>query len=497
MPTETLSLLERAGATRDLTGYRSAAAHLSGKEIETLVTLGEWGRRLAARHPATPADVLGRLAASEPAATRRLVAEHPACPVGSLAVLCGDVDGGVRVAAARHPAVPRETVALLYAAGSRADLSAPAGGVPKSAVGFGALMALGVYGRQLAARHPAIGPARLAELAGDPDWRVRAAVAENPLADAGLLAGLAGLDEFETRLRIAEHPRSSSATLAALAAEHDVRLRRAVAGHPGASPQLLRRLALDGASAVRRVVAGRADFAETDRRLIRAAGSSADLQSFGPPTSGVTAVELAEMAERGGWGQRLAARHPATPGEVLVDLVTAGDPVVRDLARRHPACPRDLLETLATAGSTVDLQGYERRDGALSTEAVETLMSAGPWARRLAARHRSTSADQLARLSDDEDPRVRREVARHVRTPGRTLDAMAWDVSHDVRWALVNREGLSAAAVATLLRDPLPAVRLAAVSHPETTAEGLEAVRFDLDEDVRAVVSDRLAALCR
>ncbi|MEM9883203.1 MAG: hypothetical protein AAF800_09830 [Planctomycetota bacterium] len=497
MPAETLRLLERAGATRDLTGYRPAAAGLSREEIETLVSLGEWGRRLAARYPGTPADRLVGLAASAASATRRLVAEHPACPGRTLTFLCGDADDGVRMAAARHPAVPRETVAMFRAAGSRLDLSGPAVGVPESAVDFGALMTLGVYGRQLAARHPWIEPGRLSELAHDPDWRVRAAVAENPSAAPGLLAGLVGLDTFETRRRVAAHPRSSTETLTSLVLEPDVRLRREVAGNPGTSPELLRRLALDGASAVRRVVAARSDFAEADRRLIEAAGSSHDLQSFADPTPGVTAEQLAELAERGGWGQRLAARHPATPGGVLGDLATSGDPVVRDLARRHSACPSCLLETLVAAGSTADLQGYERRDGALSGEAIETLVNAGPWARRLAARHRSTSADQLARLSDDQDPRVRREVAKHVRTPGMALDAMVWDVAHDVRWALVNREGLSSAAVAVLLRDTLPAVRLAAVVHPATTAEGLQAVRFDLDEDVRAAVGDRLAALCR
>lgn len=495
LPGATLDLLVRAGATPDLMGHRPSDARLSPQDVATLVALGEWGQRLAAQHPDTDSATLTQLAASGSSALRRLVAQHPATEAEVLAELCGDADAEVRMAAAQHPRVPRERVELLRRAGSLADLSGPDdaavddddGGEWSAQV----LLAAGVYGRQLAAQHPRIDAERLAELAEDDDWRVRAAVAQNPAADGELLAELADLDTFETRWRIAGHPHTPTAVLEKLTAEPDVRLRIAVAENPNTGPALLRRLALDGASAVRAAVAVHVGFTAADRGQLVVAGSSADLQGFVDPDPTLPGEVLAELAALGGWGQRLAARHPATPAAVLARLMTAGDPMLRDLARRHPACPAWLTDLLVAAGSTPDLQGVQAGDEHLPRELIAKLVELGPWARRLVARHVASAADDLARLAHDDDPAIRVALAKNAATPAAVVDAMASDVSHDVRWALVNRPSASAEALAVLLGDPIPAIRLAAVDHPRTPAAAIELLQFDLDEDVRAAVKAR------
>lgn len=492
-PAATLQLLQRAGSTPDLRGARPSASRLSTHEIAELVQLGAWGRRLVAQHPDADTATLTQLAALGSGTLRQLVASHRSCSPALLGELCGDVDARVRRAAAAHPGVPTERLALLCGAGSRADLS----GFDEndSAAGdtdFKALIAAGVYGRQLAARHPRIDQENLSRLAEDADWRVRAAVAENPSADGALLATLAGLDTFATQQCIATHAHTPSAVLETLAAEPDVRLRVAVAANPNASPELLRKLALDGSSAVREAVAAHELLADHDRRQLAAAGSAADLQSFVEPDPTLGGGVLAELAQHGGWGQRLAARHPATPTEVLVRLLTSGDPLLRDLAARHPACPATLLEQLVAAGSSADLQGFERAADRLPAAWIESLIELGPWARRLVARHPWASAEHLGRLSHDTDTAVRRAVAKNPSAPAAVTDQMVHDVSHDVRWALVNRADLSVRALSELLGDPIPTIRLAAVEHPNTSADAVKFLRFDLDEDVRAAARVRL-----
>lgn len=490
-PPAVLALLVRAGSSPDLMGSRPSTTALSASELEELVALGPWGRDLAARHRDAGPITLTALAAAGTGTLRRRVAKHPGCPAELLGELCGDVEAAVRVAAAAHPNVPPARIALLRAAGAEADLSGMAEAAPGSEMDFAALLAAGVYGRQLAARHPQIDPTVLAHLAEDSDWRVRAAVAENPSAEGGLLAALADLDTFETRSRIASHPHTPAAVLETLTAEHDIRLRVAVAENPGASAALLGKLALDGSSAVREAVASHPGLDVQTRERLAAAGSSADLQAFVEPDPDLDGEVLAELATHGGWGQRLAARHPATPADVLAQLITAGDPILRDLSRRHPACPASLMQLLREAGSTADLQGFEPSQTGLSAASIGLLVELGSWARRLAARHPAATGDHLARLSQEPDGLVRLAVAKNAATPTAVADAMTADVSHDVRWAVVNRADVSASALKELLRDPIPMIRLAAVEHPRTPTAALQALRFDLDEDVRAAARAR------
>ncbi|MEM9420029.1 MAG: hypothetical protein AAGA25_13400 [Planctomycetota bacterium] len=492
-PSATLQLLGRAGATPDLMGFGGSVDALSIQEIGELVGLGEWGRLLAAQHADADPDMLRNLAESGGTALRHTVATHPACPAEVLGALCGDVDPAVRQAAAAHPNVPSETVAMLGAAGSRTDLSGWLDEVPAGEIDTAGLIAAGSYGKQLAARHPRVDPDTLAELAQDTDWRVRAAVAENPAAAGGLLEALAGLDVFETRQRVAGHPQTPAATLEQLAQEPDIRIRVEVARNTGTPSPLLRKLALDGSSAVREFVSAHPALTQADRDWLTAAGTTPDLQQFIEPDSTLDESSLEELAAAGGWGQRLAARHPATPTRILAVLITSGDPMLRDVALRHPACPLGLIDLLVAAGSSDDLQGFERGARSLPVESIDQLIKLGPWARRLAARQRSASDNQLEALSQDEDMAVRVAVAKNPATPVGVADAMVHDVAHDVRWALVNRADVSAEALGELLHDAIPAIRLAAVANPTLPPSSLELLKFDLDEDVRAAVRKRLA----
>ncbi|MEM1109645.1 MAG: hypothetical protein AAGH99_13250 [Planctomycetota bacterium] len=494
LPTNILELLYAAGATRDLAGMRPWQLELGSDELRRLSALGEWGRRLASRHPDTPVEQLVELASDGLPAVRRSAAEHPRCPASCLVSLSADAVSSVRTAAAGHPAMPAEVMALWLAAGALPDLSGFSEAFTSGAeVDFDTLIGMGPWGKVLAARHPAVGRPRLDRLRESADWKMIAAIAENPSADPELLEYAADLDRFDVKLRVAGHPGASTEVLDRLSSEVDTRLRVAVAQNPNAPAAVLRRLACDGTSAVRAYVAVHANFAEADRRLLVSAGARSDLMGFGETDSALSAEAIDRLARRGHWGEWLAARHPNTAAGTFERLLTSADPMLREAALRR-AAQLDLLGVLRDAGSREDLQGFTEPRRALSEEEQVRLAGLGPWANRVLARHPQTRSAVLAGLATDNDPQIRREVARHEGIGESVQIGLASDVSHDVRWALVNRGSLSAEVLGVLLGDPLPTIRVAAVQNRRTPTAAIGSLRFDLDEDVRAAVRERMSS---
>ncbi len=284
-PAEALDRLRRAGSARGLAGPSPPDPSLDPAELAALAAGGEWARRLAARHPATPPEALARLAADPVPAIRATATAHPSAP----AALPAPPAGGVPPA--RAPVPPE-----------RLSAEAAEGADPPLAVA----LAL--------AADPATPPPLLARLAEHGAMAVRAAVAEHPGRDrsleeplrrAGSRADLAGFEPPDpnlpaadlarlargggwSRLLAARHPATDPADLAHLAADADPLVRGEAFRNPGCS--------------------GRA------RDLLHRAGGGADpfLGAFGesaPNRRGDwTAADLADLAALGPWGRNLATR---------------------------------------------------------------------------------------------------------------------------------------------------------------------------------------------
>lgn len=105
MPAEFLTLLERAGASRDLVGRVPPDRTLGPEELKSLATVGPWAARLVAQHPNTPVSTLTVFAKSEDAALRVAVASNPKTPGMSIGMLARDDLPEIRFAAASHPAL--------------------------------------------------------------------------------------------------------------------------------------------------------------------------------------------------------------------------------------------------------------------------------------------------------------------------------------------------------------------------------------------------------
>jgi hypothetical protein len=541
-PPAARELFVRAGSTPDLAGFGAPDPTLAPDRLAELAAAGEWGSRLAARHPATPPATLRRLADHPSALLRADLAGHPAAPPEGLARLLADGEIAVRRRAAEHPRAPAEVLELLRRAGAGPGLTDPgtaaAARLPEAAIGppdstptaadpgarqtaarpetsptapggttvatppaltaaaAEALAGAGPFGRRLAARLPALPAAAVAALAADPDAAVRLAAAANPRCPPEVLVDLAGDAVPAVRGAVARHPAAPAEALARLLAADpgDVELHAAVAAHPAAGPDLLASLAEHGSHRVRAEVGRHPSYPAAHRALLERAGSTPDLAGFGRPDPTLPAAELARLARGGVWARRLAARHPATAPADLAGLLADEDLLVRRGAARNPGAPAEALALLRRAGGAVELDGFADQAGEgppLAAGELAALAAGGPWARRLVARHPACPPGLLAVLVDEPDPRVRAAVAAHPAAPPAALEALSGDPSAAVRWAVVRHPAAPPEALRRFARDPLAPLRAAAAAHPAAPADALAGLGLDLDEDVREAASGR------
>ncbi len=524
-PTEELEIVRRAGSSADLASFAPPDPTLPPATLARLAEGGEWGRRLAARHPATPAEVLLALGGHSSASLRADLAANPWSPPELAARLLADADLAVRQAAARraesqpdglgetgaaatdHPkrrASPYssaqgnalkvdETLALLRAAGASPDLAAV--GAPARELAPAerdALIALGPFARRLAAGLPDLTAEQLEALAGDAHAATRAALASNPSCPPSVLLCLADDDEPGAQQALLANPQTPAEALALLAADlDDTEILTALARHPAAPADLLARLAEHGAGRGREAAAAHPSCPPAHRELLRRAGASANFLGFAEPDPALPSAELARLARSGAWGRLLAARHPATGPEDLAHLAADADLLVRQEAARNPRLPAGVLDLLIRAGSTRELDGIEPASAAaLAASDLSRLAGLGPWGRRLAARHPGCYGDRLAELANDPDPQTRAAVAAHPRSDATILAALAQDISAAVRWELVKRPDLFPAIFALLARDPIATLRAAVAGHPSCSPEVRGALALDPDEDVRAAAGE-------
>ena len=320
----------------------------------------EWAKRLAARHPATPAEalerlrgdedwrvrqavaenpgvdmaLLGKLASDADADVRKAVARHPGLPAEGLSRLAGDENLDVRLRVAAHPRAPAETLHLLAgddeesvreAARDHPGLSSQSLERYLRAESLDAALApafledlsrRGLYARALAAQNPATPPRRLAELARDAEWRVRQAAALNPALDGESLGCLAGDSDRDVRQAVAGHPGAAREVLKRLLADPDENVRLTALRHPDLDAQTLEQYKVC-------LLVGASRSCHTLNRAV--ALSHPDL----PP------LELAKVRHRAApdWLLRYAlAQNPNAPREALAELAQDGNRRVREAA---------------------------------------------------------------------------------------------------------------------------------------------------------------------
>lgn len=161
--------------------------------------------------------------------------------------------------------------------------------------------------------------------------------------------------------------------------------------------------------------------------------------------------------------------NKSTPFEVLLWLLGDPEPSLRasvskecDAAsapeeKKRIKLYRDILQR---AGSTRDLTREAEPDLSLGPEDLFLLQGAGPFGKKLVARHPNTTPEILAALSNDESWMVRQEVAQHPNTTPRTLRHLAEDPLWLIRSVVAHHPSTPQEALRLLAQDTHPLLSL-------------------------------------
>jgi len=232
-PAETLCTLARDEDWR----VRQAVATNPALAVEELGWLSRDAdadvRRAVVAHPRVSEEILEHLSRDEQPDIRLQVAQHPRTPLSALGLLLADPDEPVRQAAQAHPQTPLSLIEQ-YRRAEAIDPDLPDEFLRR-------LAQQTLWSRALAAQNPATPLEVLRELTRDGEWSVRHAVAKNPALTAEMLASLAQDSDRDVRQAVAEHHRTPPAALAELLHDIDENVRLAALRNPNLAAEALER----------------------------------------------------------------------------------------------------------------------------------------------------------------------------------------------------------------------------------------------------------------
>ncbi|MCX4853806.1 hypothetical protein [Streptomyces canus] len=248
---------------------------------------------LAAR-PDLPSQVCGQLAVDPHPGVRADLAENPAIDDALIRVLASDRDHDVRRRLAHNPHVPLDVLTHLAGAAK--------------------------IGATLLPRIAAASPDEVKELAQSPNPAARMLLAQRRDLPPAIRDALAADPDAKVVKSIAPHPGLSEAQLRAMLDRHGVRVVAKVAVNPDATPALLEDLARHEPS-----------VQKAFREVARHRNATAP-------------ALLACLADN--QARPIAARHPALPPPVIVELLTDTDRQVVEAAAANPSLPLAVMSDL-------------------------------------------------------------------------------------------------------------------------------------------------------
>lgn len=395
-----IDLLISAGTDGGLRGRCDPDPEMPPDDLRRLVECGPWAQMLVADHPNTSNDVLRVLAAQPSARTRAAVAQHPSADGPTLAHLCADGDAEIRRHAAANPTRPDAAYQLLRRAGSDSELAAlePTTGNPLGPGELVTLAELGPWGLFLAGRRPLCPGHVLADVAADPDWRVRSALLDNSATPDDLLERATESPPPHHDLRPLADIEAAANELAALARHPQSEVRLALARHPNTPTEALTELATDRSADVRRLAARHPNLDPGHHDELVGAGSSRDLTMLSDPDPDLDPESLDRLARGGHWARHLAVRHPATAPDTLARLLCDSDGKLREWAAAHSSAPPGVIAEIRRVGGADDFQGIADPDPDAPVEMLRRVAALGPWGTWVVSWHPNAPAD-LARPS--------------------------------------------------------------------------------------------------
>ncbi|AIS02074.1 hypothetical protein [Streptomyces glaucescens] len=277
-------------------------------------------QRRAVRNPATPAHAVMGFAGHPAAPLRAGLAARSDLSPRAARRLAGDPAPGVRAALAGNPALG-DTLMRVLAADRDADVRRALAHHPR--VPLDVLVRLAGTVRTGPAPLPRVAtasPAEVVELAASPDAEVRMLPAARRDLPAAIRDALAADPDAKVVTSVASHPGLSEARLRRMVDRYGIQVVAGVAANPDASPGLLDDLA---------------------RRRPPVRKALKEIAGHRHATAAALSACLADARAR-----PLAARHPALPARLLVDLLGDDEWRVAEAAAANPSLPPAVMERL-------------------------------------------------------------------------------------------------------------------------------------------------------
>ena len=292
----------------------------------------------------------------------------------------------------------------------------------------------------------------LKKLATDNNEEIREIVARNWSTPASLLNQLATDKAIEVRQEVAYSPNVSVNTLKQLAVDNNDKVRKSVAGNWDTPLYLLEQLATDKSSEVRKNVARNGNTpTHTLDKLARDKDSTVRAGVAGNPNIPLFISERlsndldSQVREAfvGFWNQN-------PPIEILQELVTHPDELIRRKVAYSHKSPLNILEALATD------KNY--------------------WVRETVAGNKNTPIHILKKLAEDEDAIVRAGVAERENLPSCLLKQLANDEYSRVRCEVAKNPNTPIETLIELARDRDNSVYYEVVKNPQCTLKIKETI---------------------
>lgn len=504
-------LYRRAGAQapREDEPVRTSG-DLNAEEMRQLAGGGRWARKIAAAHPATPPEILRRLAQCDSLPVRRIALHHPYVGEEVLWTNAGSPDASLRRAVATNRSAPE---ALLDQLSKDTDATV----------------------RRAVAYHRGTPEQTLARLADDADVAVRRSAVANPFIPGEALARRVDDPDGDIRLRVARNARTPFEVIEQLGRDKSSDVRAAVARRRCISDELLAQLCCDENSHVRlRAALNRSLHDDVRDRLFRAHMTLAEAKRLialeprkrpaaptRPPkrdsrrirfnlplhryhepydfslhselhsealattTSAERLAELAQKKDR--WVFEAVAGNKNTAPETLAQLYYHPKPTghLFYYLATNPNTPEEFLEKFAR-----DPNAEERRNVAHNPNVPARLLEllAGDAELKVVATvawHARTPVATLEKLAQRQEPEILRALAGNAHTPEPILRQLAHNADEEMRARLAHNASLPADLRAPLLRDPAYPVRKSIASNTALTVAELTILLDDAEPAVR------------
>ncbi len=211
---------------------------------------------------------------------------------------------------------------------------------------------------------------------------------------------------------------------------------------------------------------------------MREAGADPSLQCVGKGKADMAPEKLVALAQGGPFARKLAARHPNTPPESLIELAELHQAdIVRRCVAENSSTPPQTLISLASTGHAALRKAVAKNKQCPSGLLEQLSADASAAVREAVAVNSACPIQALARLASDAHKDVRFSVARNRAADEATLRLLAKDADEDVRSKIARRRDCPRDVLLTLSKDVEWHVRHSTTVNPAIKVDRY--VRFD------------------